>query len=108
MRPGQGVREREEVRGEGKERGRERGRKERERERGSERERESEGGRERDREGEGGREKVPDLGMPAARQFTTSNTRLSALTVPACKAPFAIKMTERFISCAGMIDMSYL
>lgn len=49
-----------------------------------------------------------DLGMPAARQFTMCNTCLSTPTVPLCKAPFTIKMTEQFISCAGMIDMSYL
>ncbi len=51
---------------------------------------------------------VADLGMPAARQFTMCNTCLSAPTVPLCKAPFTVKMTEQFISCAGMIDMSYL
>lgn len=45
-----------------------------------------------------------DLGMPAARQFTMCNTCLSAPKVPLC----TIKMTEQFISCTGMIDMSYL
>lgn len=52
--------------------------------------------------------KGADLGIPAARQFTMCNTCLSAPTVPLCKAPFTIKMTEQFISCAAMIDMSYL
>lgn len=61
------------------------------------------------RQGPGrGWEGVADLGMPAARQFTMCNTCLSAPTVPLCKAPFTIKMTEQFVSCARMIDMSYL
>lgn len=49
--------------------------------------------------------KAADLGMPAARQFTVCNTCLSAPTVPLCKDPFTIKMTEQFISCARLIDV---
>lgn len=56
----------------------------------------------------GGRGGDTDLGMPAARQFTMCNTCLSAPCVPLCKGPFTIRMTELFISCARMIDMSYL
>lgn len=52
-----------------------------------------------------------DLRMPAARQFTMCNTCLSAPPVPLCTSlppPLAIEMTELFISCARMIDRSYL